>query len=83
MLVQRRCVACRNVRPQSEMLRIARVNNKYYIDEKGKMGGRGAHICKNIECIKLVIKKKLLNKSFKANLNADIYIKLEEYEKDY
>ncbi len=75
----RRCVACRQVYPQSEMLRIARINNEYFIDKNFKLGGRGANICNKAECINLTIKKRLLNKSYKSNLGVDIYDKLNEY----
>ena len=61
------------------MLRIARINNEYFIDKNFKLNGRGANICNKAECINLTIKKRLLNKSFKSNLGAEIYDKLSEY----
>ena len=78
----RKCVACRETKQQNEMLRIARTKNEYLIDENHKFGGRGAYICRNQNCLKLTIKKKLLNKSFKSNVNNEIYEKLEEYEQN-
>ena len=79
---ERRCVACRECKQQSEMLRIARIGNEYLIDEKNKLGGRGASVCRDKACIDLTIKKRLLNKSFKTNLDAYIYEKLGEYEQN-
>ena len=64
------------------MLRIARVNQEYLIDERNKLGGRGAYICNTKECIDLTIKKKLLNRAFKTNLDVQIYEKLGEYEQN-
>ena len=78
----RRCVACRNSKQQNEMLRIARINNEYVIDLDQKLDGRGAYVCKDNECIALTIKKRLLNKSFKTNLDVQIYDKLGEYEQN-
>ncbi len=75
----RRCVACRTCKQQNEMIRIARINDEYLIDEKNKLGGRGAYICKDDKCIELTIKKKLLNRAFKTNLNSQIYEKLGDY----
>ena len=75
----RRCVACRQVYPQSEMLRIARINDEYFIDKNFKLGGRGANICNKSECINLTIKKRLLNKSYKTNLTAEFYEKLSNF----
>lgn len=79
---ERRCVACRANKQQNEMIRIARVNQECLIDEKNKLGGRGAYVCKAKECINLTIKKKLLNRAFKTNLDVQIYEKLGEYEQN-
>ena len=79
---ERRCVACRQNKQQSEMLRIAKVNNDYTLDSQNKKGGRGAYVCKSNDCIALTIKKKLLNRAFKTNLNSNIYELLGEYEQN-
>ena len=79
---ERRCVACRQNKLQNEMLRIARLNDNYTIDKGQKLDGRGAYICKDHKCIELTIKKKLLNKSFKTNLDIQIYNELGEYEQN-
>ena len=79
---ERRCVACRENKQQTEMLRITRLNNMFLIDEHQKLGGRGAYVCKNPNCIALTIKKKMLNRAFKQNIENDIYIKLGEYEQN-
>lgn len=75
---QRRCVACRQPHLKQEMVRITKVNGDYVIDETYKLNGRSAYICKNKECITKVIDKKLLNRSFKTNLN-EIYSNLRGY----
>ena len=80
--MERRCVACRENKQQNEMLRIARLNDNYTIDKNHKLGGRGAYVCLDRKCIDLTIKKKLLNKSFKTNLDAKIYDELGEYEQN-
>ena len=79
---ERRCVACRQTKQQNEMLRIARINEDFIIDENQKLDGRGAYICRDQKCIDLTIKKKLLNRSFKTNINVQIYEKLGEYEQN-
>lgn len=80
---ERRCVACKNSKQQHDLLRIARNNQEYSIDENNKLGGRGAYVCKDKKCIDLAIKKKLLNRAFKANLDLQIYEKLGEYEQNH
>ena len=79
---ERKCVACRQNKQQKEMLRIARINEECVIDKNQKFGGRGAYVCLDPKCIDLTIKKKLLNRAFKTNLNVQIYEKLGEYEQN-
>ncbi len=79
---ERRCVACRTSKQQNQMLRIARANNNIIIDKTQKMGGRGAYMCLNSNCIQLTVKKHLLNRSFKSNIDELIYKSLEEYEQN-
>ena len=80
--LERRCVACRNNKNKNDMLRIVRLNNEMFIDITQKGNGRGAYVCKDKECINLTIKKRLLNRSFKSNLQSSIYEQLGEYEKN-
>ena len=79
---ERRCVACKSSKQQQEMIRVARVENKFEIDINYKLAGRGAYVCNDLQCIACTIKKKLLNRSFKTNVDSQIYEKLGEYEKD-
>ncbi len=79
---ERTCVACRKKFQQNQMLRIAKSNKGVEIDINNILQGRGAYICKNNECIANVIKKKLLNRAFKTNLESTIYERLGDYEKN-
>ncbi len=79
-MLDRKCVACKQIYKQNLMLRIAKINNEFVIDTKQKLGGRGAYICKNPNCLKLTIKKHLLNRAYKMNVGEEIYNKLGEYE---
>ena len=79
---QRKCVACRNSKHQNDLLRIAKLENSFLIDEMHKLGGRGAYVCKNNQCIQLTIKKRLLNRAFKMNIENSIYEELGEYEQN-
>lgn len=79
---QRKCVACREVKNQSDMLRITKIGEDYFLDTKQKLGGRGAYVCKTQACIDLTIKKRLLNRSYKCNVSTSIYELLGEYEQN-
>ena len=75
---ERRCVACRQTNLKQNLIRVCRVNDKYIIDNTYKALGRSAYICKNNTCLSKVIDKKLLNRSFKTNLE-EIYSNLRGY----
>ena len=75
---ERKCVCCREIRPQFEMLRVARIDGQYVVDHMHKLGGRGAYVCKSRDCIDKTIKKRLFNKSFKTNISEDLYIQLKD-----
>ena len=81
----RQCVACREMKPKKDLLRIVKLaeSDEYVFDKSGKLNGRGAYICNNDDCINLVIKKKLINRSFKSNVSSEIYetLKGENFEK--
>ena len=71
----RQCLACREMKPKSELIRIVKLadTNEFVFDSTGKLNGRGAYICNNEDCISLVVKKKLINKSYKTNIANEIY----------
>lgn len=74
----RRCVACRQTNLKQNLIRVCRVDDKFVIDPTHKLNGRSAYICNNTDCLTKVIDKKLLNRSFKTNLE-DIYSNLRGY----
>ena len=59
---QRMCVSCRIVQNKAAMLRVVKkLDGNFDIDISGKEQGRGAYICKNLECIKKATKKHLFD----------------------
>lgn len=77
---ERTCIACRKKNCQKDMIRISKFNGTINLEKKHTAFGRGAYICNSKDCINLTIKKRLLNRAFKANLDVEIYNKLGEYE---
>ena len=81
----RQCLACRDMKPKNELIRVVKLanSNEFVFDSTGKLNGRGAYICNNDNCINLVIKKKLINRSYKTNISNDIYesLKGESFDK--
>lgn len=75
----RMCLACKNMFDKKDLIRIVKnKEGKIFVDYTGKQNGRGAYICKNDECLKKLIKQKLLNKTFKTNIDENVYKTLEE-----
>lgn len=75
----RTCIACHGEKPKREMLRIVRsADGTIALDPSGRAAGRGAYVCPNGECIRLLGKRKLLNKAFSAPVGDEVYRKIEE-----
>lgn len=70
----RMCIACREMKPKCEMLRVVKnADGEIFPDRTGKAPGRGAYICDNGECLKKLNKARLLNKAFSAPVPSEVY----------
>lgn len=68
----RTCIGCRQEHNKSDMLRIVKNNDDVKIDFSGKLNGRGAYLCKNVECLNKAIKNKKLDVALKMEVGEDI-----------
>ena len=76
-LPERTCMGCNTKKPKKELIRIVKnKENEINIDRTGKMPGRGAYICDNIECLEKLIKSRRLEKVFEMKISDEIYNKL-------
>ena len=76
-IVQRMCIGCNEKKDKRELIRIVlSKNGEISIDKTGKMEGRGAYICDNIECLEKAVKSKRLERSFDRVIEEQIYDKL-------
>ena len=70
----RTCIACRELKPKKEMLRVVKnAAGEISVDPTGKVAGRGAYICSAEACRKKLGDKKLLNKAFSADVAPSVY----------
>lgn len=70
----RKCTGCLEMKDKRELLRVVKTNEDgYKIDLTGKMAGRGAYVCKNIQCFEKAFKSKGLERSFKSSIPKDVY----------
>ena len=73
----RTCMGCNEKKSKKEFVRIVKnKENEINIDKTGKMSGRGAYICENIECLEKLQKSKRLEKVFDMKISNEIYEKL-------
>ncbi len=82
---QRKCIACQERDSKKGLIRIVKnKDGQIFLDPSGKANGRGAYICKDVECLKKAIKTKALNKTFKIEVPNEVYEnllkELEAYE---
>jgi len=69
---QRTCVACGEVRPQRELVRLVRVSGGgVEVDPAGKKTGRGAYLCPVPDCWQAGLKKGRLEYVLRTNLTED------------
>ena len=74
----RKCVACQEMRPKKELIRIVRTpDGEVGIDLTGKKAGRGAYLCGKVSCFKLAKKSKALDRALKTPVGEPIYDQLE------
>ena len=67
-------MGCNEKKDKKELIRIVKnKDNNIYIDRTGKLEGRGAYICDDINCLEKVIKSKRLEKVFDMKISEEIY----------
>lgn len=47
----RTCVGCRRTRPKSELLRLVATQDTVLVDERQRLPGRGAYVCRDPRCV--------------------------------
>ena len=71
---QRTCMGCNQKKDKKDLIRIVKnKQNEINVDKTGKMQGRGAYICNDINCLEKVIKNKRLEKALETKITQEIY----------
>jgi predicted RNA-binding protein YlxR (DUF448 family) len=69
----RTCLGCGRQRHKGELVRIAIKDRALMVDEDGRLPGRGAYLCHQIDCVNFLLKKKgRLSYSLRASLPRDV-----------
>lgn len=73
----RKCTGCQEMKNKKELIRVVRTDEgEFSIDLTGKKAGRGAYVCRSIDCLEKAHKSKGLERSFKTQVPKDVYEKL-------
>lgn len=75
----RKCVGCQEMKGKKDLMRVLKTpEDELIIDATGRKNGRGAYLCRSMECFELAIKNKGLERSLKTSIPADVYDSLKK-----
>ncbi len=76
---ERKCVGCGEKKLKKELIRVLRTpEGNIVIDRTGKMSGRGAYICPNVNCFKKASKQRRIENSLEVKIPDEVYTALEK-----
>ncbi len=69
----RQCLGCREMKPKKELIRIVRSSEgTLSLDSKGKLPGRGAYLCCDVQCLERALKSKAVERSLEVPVSDEI-----------
>lgn len=69
---QRTCIACREVRPKRDLVRLVYGSDGLVqVDASGRKPGRGAYICRSPECWQKGVSKGKLEHALKSSIGSE------------
>lgn len=70
----RRCTGCNEAKPKKDLVRVVRTpEGEVLLDPTGKKNGRGAYICKNIDCFQKARRAKRFERAFECTVSDEVY----------
>lgn len=74
---QRMCTVCRKRADKGSLLRFVRTGEGIVLDKAFRMEGRGAYICRDLECISKAKTRHALQRSLKEEASKDLWTSVE------
>lgn len=75
---QRQCVGCREMKDKKALIRVVKSpEGVISLDEKGRMPGRGAYVCPDVECLRRARKSRALERAFETQIPPEVYDAME------
>ena len=73
----RTCVACRTSGDKGGLIRVVKSSTgEVSIDPTGKKSGRGAYVCRRVECVTVAFKKKAFGRALRTAVPAELQVDL-------
>ncbi|MBR5613681.1 MAG: YlxR family protein [Clostridia bacterium] len=82
MKPQRMCVVCREMKTKEQLIRVVKSKDGVSIDTTFRAQGRGAYVCRSIDCIENAQKRRAFERSFSMKVDPELYSTLEALIKD-
>lgn len=84
----RMCTGCGQMKPKRELVRVVKAPEKtgedgrplppeISLDLTGKLSGRGAYLCRDPECLRLMRKARRLERAFSCKIPDEVYERIE------
>ena len=75
----RQCVGCGEMKNKREMMRVLKTpEGPIVLDATGRKNGRGAYLCKSLDCLKKARQNRGLERSFQRSIPDEVYDSLEK-----
>lgn len=86
----RMCTGCGEMKPKKELVRVVKAPDQkdengevtapgqVSLDLTGKKPGRGAYVCRNLDCLKAARKSRRFEKAFSCKIPEEVYDRMEE-----
>ncbi len=79
----RKCLGCNEQKTKHELIRVVKnKDGEIFMDLAGKANGRGAYICKSLECFEKAYKRKAIERALKTKVDDDVYEKMRKELED-
>ena len=74
----RRCTGCGEHFPKNVLVRVLRTpEGEIILDDTGKKSGRGAYICRDVECLKKARRSGRIGRSLDVTIPEEVYDRME------
>ena len=74
----RMCTGCGEHKPKKELVRVVKSpTGEISLDLTGRKAGRGAYLCRNVECLRKARKARRMERLFSCQIPDEVYVQME------